>query len=121
MHTESQINEETVVEEPQPRPVPLAAIAKIKHIRADGVYIKTYFVPKATKLYSKFFPKDHVTILAYGSILMDDGETQTRYVAPAHHVFPANRRIGIITLEDSVWYCVHPTQETDLAVLEKKY
>lgn len=121
MQNESQITEETVVEEPKPRAVPLAAIAKVKHIQADGVYIKTYFVPRATKLYSKFFPTDHVTILAHGSILMDDGDTQTKYVAPAHYVFPANRRIGIVTLEDSVWYCVHPTQETDLAVLEKKY
>lgn len=121
MQNEYQTIDPQIEEQPQQRSVPLAAVAKMKSIQADGVYIKTYFVPRATKLYSKFFPTDHVTILAHGSILMDDGETQTRYVAPAHHVFPANQRIGIVTLEDSVWYCVHPTQETDLAVLEKKY
>jgi hypothetical protein len=118
-------NELTELDQPtesrEPRAVPLAAVAKIKNIQATGVYIKTYFVPRGTKLYSKFFPTDHVTILAYGSILMEDGETQTRYVAPAHYIFPANRRIGIITLEDSVWYCVHATEETDLETLEKKY
>jgi hypothetical protein len=114
-------NESQIVEQAMPRPVPLAAVAKIKNIQATGVYIKTYFVPRGTKLYSKFFPTDHVTILAHGSILMDDGDTQTKYIAPAHYVFPANKRIGIITLEDSVWYCVHPTEETDLELLEKKY
>lgn len=121
MQTESQIAEQPSAEQPQPRAVPLAAVAKIKNIQAEGVYIKTYFVPKGTKLYSKFFPVEHATILAHGSVMMDDGETQVRYVAPAHYIFPANRRISIITLEDSVWYCVHPTDETDLAILEKKY
>lgn len=121
MQTETQPAQEIETQESRPRAVPLSAVAKLKHIQADGVYIKAFFVPKATKLYSKFFPKDHVTILAYGSILMIDGETQTKYAAPAHHVFPANRRIAIITLEDSVWYCVHPTDETDISVLEKKY
>lgn len=121
MQTESQNSQDISTEVPQPRSVPLAALAKVRHIQADGVYVKAYFVPKATKLYSKFFPIDHVTILAHGSILMDDGENQTKYVAPAHHIFPANRRIAIITLEDSVWYCVHATDETDISVLEKKY
>jgi len=108
-------------EPPVPRSVPLAAVATMKHIQADGVYIQAYLVPKGTRLYSKFFPTDHVTILAHGSILMDDGETKKRYVAPAHHIFPANRRIAIVTIEDSVWYCVHATDETDLTTLEKKY
>jgi hypothetical protein len=121
MQTESQSFEENINEEPQPRNVPLAAIAKTKNIQAPGVYIKTYFVPKGVKLYSKFFPTEHVTILAHGSVLMIDDDQKTRYVAPAHYIFPANRRIGIVTLEDSVWYCIHPTEETDLAVLEKTY
>lgn len=116
--------EPLAIEQPQesePRAVPLAAVAQIKHIQADGVYVKAYFVPRGTKLYSKFFPTDHVTILAMGSIAMEvDGEMK-RFVAPAHHIFPANRRIPIFVVEDSVWYCVHATDETDLSVLEKKY
>lgn len=108
-------------EQPVPRTVPLAAVAKIKSIQADGVYIKAYFVPRGTKLYSKFFPTNHVTILATGSIAMEVDGQMTKYVAPAHYVFPANRRIPILVLEDSVWYCVHATEETDLTELEKRY
>lgn len=120
MQLEPQLVED--YEEPQPRAVPLAAIAKIKHIQSDGVYIKAYFVPKGTKLYSKFFPSDHVTILAHGSIIMEtENEQYVKYVAPAHYVFPANRRVPIMVEEDSVWYCVHPTDETNLSELEKKY
>lgn len=114
LNTESQ-------ELPTPRAVPLAAVAKIKSIQADGVYVKAYFVPRGTKLYSKFFPTDHVTILAMGSIAMEVDDQMTKYVAPAHYVFPANRRIPILVLEDSVWYCVHATEETDLVELEKRY
>ena len=61
--------EPLAIEQPQesePRAVPLAAVAQIKHIQADGVYVKAYFVPRGTKLYSKLFPTDHVTILAMG-------------------------------------------------------
>lgn len=96
-------------------------VAKIKHIVTDGVYIKTYFVPKGVKIYSKQFPTDHATILAYGSVLLDDGTTKTRFVAPAHYIFPANRRIPIVTLEDCVWYCIHPTDVTDVETLKELY
>ena len=119
MQADTPTQEQTV--QSVPRPVPLAAVAKIKSIQADGVYVKAYFVPKNTKLYSKFFPTDHITILALGSIAMEVDNQLTKYVAPAHYVFPANQRIPILVLEDSVWYCVHATDETDLAELEKRY
>ena len=99
----------------------LADVAKIKHIQTDDVYVKTYFVPKGMKLYTKQFPTEHVSILAYGSVVVDDNGVKTKFVAPAHYIFPANRRVGIITLEDAVWYCVHPTDITDLETLKELY
>lgn len=120
-----EITQEHNLEKPQTVAQPtrraLADVAKIKHIQSDDVYIKTYFVPKGMRLYSKQFPTEHVTILAYGSVLVDDNGVKTRFVAPAHYVFPANRRVEITTLEDSVWYCVHPTDVTDLETLQELY
>jgi hypothetical protein len=100
----------------------LGDIAQIRHLLADGIYIKAYAVPAGVKLYSKLFPDDHVTILAQGSVLLknEDG-TIINFVAPAHFKFPANKRLGVVTLQPSVWYCVHATDETDLAVLAEKY
>lgn len=116
---------ENIIEQPtevneSPRPS-LFDVAKIKHIVSDGVYIKTYFVPAGVKLYTKQFPEEHISILSLGSVLVTDGEKKTRYIAPAHVVIPANRRVEVVTLENSVWYCVHPTDVTDIEVLKELY
>jgi hypothetical protein len=105
-----------------PKHVPFAAISKVKHIQADGVYIKTTFVPKNVKFYSKRTPDEHIAILAHGELLMILSEDEVvRYQAPASYVIPANSRIAFFTVTDCVFYCVHATQETDLVELDKIY
>jgi hypothetical protein len=99
----------------------LTDMAKIKHIHSDGVYIKAYRVPAGLKIYSKRFPDDHVTILGQGSVVVEKGDENIKFVAPAHFVFEAMTRYTVHTLEDSVWYCVHATTETDQAVLDELY
>jgi len=109
-------------EQQKPRAVPFSAVSKVKHIQASGVYIKTTFVPKDIKFYTKRTPDDHVAILAHGEILMIESEDkQTRYRAPANYVIPANRRIAFYTLSDCVFYCVHATDETNIEVLDRIY
>jgi hypothetical protein len=99
----------------------LADMAKIKNIHSDGVYIKAYRVPAGLKIYSKRFPDNHVTILGQGSVMVENGDQQLKFLAPAHFEFEAMTRYTIHTLEDSVWYCVHATTETDPAVLAELY
>ena len=93
----------------------------LKHILAGGVYIKTYFVPCGAKIWTKQFAEDHVSILGKGSVMLEGPEGKVKFVAPAHCNIPANTRIGVIALEDSVWYCIHPTEETDLDLLNELY
>lgn len=109
--------------EPQvPKSVPFSAVSKVKHIQADGVYIKTTFVPKDVKFYTKRTPDEHVAILAHGEILMIETEDkQTRYRAPANYVIPASSRIAFYTLTDCVFYCVHATNETNINTLDRIY
>lgn len=101
---------------------PLKDLAKTKHIFAPDVYVKAFFVPKGLRVITKAFREDHVTILAKGSVVVEnpDGE-KVRYVAPAHTIFKQGQRYRVVTLEDAVWYCVHPTEETDQATLIKLY
>ena len=99
----------------------LTDMAQIKHIQTDGVYIKADRVPAGLKIYSKRFLNDHVTILGQGSVLVEAGDKKLKFSAPAHFVFEAMTRYTIHTLEDSVWYCVHATTETDPAVLAELY
>jgi len=105
-----------------PKPVPFAAISKVKHIQAENVYIKSTYVPKNVKFYTKRTPDSHVAILAHGEILMiDSDDKHVLYQAPASYVIPANTRLAFYTTTDCVFYCVHATQETDLEVLNKIY
>ena len=101
---------------------PLADLAKVKNIFAPNVYIKAFFVPKGLRVITKAFREDHVTILATGSVLVEDPDgVKTRYVAPVAIHFKQQTRYRATTLEDAVWYCIHPTQETDQAALIKMY
>jgi hypothetical protein len=111
----------TLVAVPMPDRPTLADMAKIRHIHSDGVYIKAYRVPAGLKIYSKRFLNDHVTILGQGSVIVENGDKKLKFVAPAHFVFDAMTRYTVHTLEDSVWYCVHATAETDPAVLADLY
>jgi hypothetical protein len=110
---------------PTQEPTPETAESKprilLKHILAGGVYIKTYFVPRGAKIWTKQFAEDHVSILGQGSVILEGPDGKVKFVAPAHCNIPANTRIGVIALEDSVWYCIHPTEETDLDLLNELY
>ena len=111
---------QTLVAQPQARPS-LKDLAKIKHIFGPGVYIKAFFVPKGITVVTKAFLEDHVTILAQGTVVVEDPDgIKTKYVA-AHTVFQQATRYRCTCIEDAVWYCVHPTEETDQSVLIKRY
>jgi hypothetical protein len=112
---------QTLVAQPQARPS-LKDLAKVKNIFAPNVYIKAFFVPKGMRVITKAFREDHVTILATGSVLVEDPEgKKIKYVAPVAIHFKEQTRYRATTLEDAVWYCVHPTQETDQEALIKMY
>ena len=101
---------------------PLKDMAKVKHIFAPNVYLKAFFVPAGMRVITKAFLEEHVTILAKGSVVVEDPDgVKIKYVAPAHTVFKQGTRYRVITLEDAVWYCVHPTAETDQATVIKRY
>lgn len=104
-----------------PTVVPFAAISKVKHIQASGVYIKSTFVPANVKFYSKRTPDDHVAILAHGELIMDDGSRKVCFSSPATYTIPANSRIAFYTRTECVFYCVHATEETNLDELDRIY
>ena len=106
---------------PENRPS-LRDLAQVKHIFGPNVYIKAFFVPKGLALITKAFREDHITILAKGSVVVEDPDGQRfKYIAPAHTVFRENIRYKCSCVEDAVWYCIHPTDETDQDVLIKRY
>jgi hypothetical protein len=107
----------------RPERMKLADVARINHVLSDGVYIKAFIVPKGLQFYTKRFPDNHISILAKGSVIVDNGNEKIKVAAPMNVKIDAMTRYKIITLEDSVWYCVHanPDNETDLQVLSDTY
>ena len=115
------LESQTLVARPQSRPS-LKDLAKIKHIFGPSVYIKAFFVPRGITVVTKAFLEDHVTILAQGTVVVEDPDgVKTKYLAPAHTVFQQATRYRCTCIEDAVWYCVHPTEETDQTVLINRY
>jgi len=60
-------------------------------------------------------------VLAQGTVVIKSDVSEVKFKAPAHYNIPAHTRVVAVTLEDSVWYCIHPSEETDLEQLAEKY
>lgn len=107
--------------ETAPRRPSFDEIVQVKHLRTEGLYVKAYQAPAGTRMYTKQFATDHMTILARGTAVLEAQGYGVKLVAPVHCVIPANTRVRVSLLEDSVWYCLHPTAETDIERLKELF
>jgi quercetin dioxygenase-like cupin family protein len=85
------------------------------HHFSDGLYAKEVAL-KANSLASQHkHTYDHLSVLAKGRVrvLFEGGEVQ-EYVAPACINIVKDVNHTVLALEDSVWYCIHATSETDV-------
>jgi len=89
------------------------------HRFADGVYSREITIPKGTLLTGKIHKTRHLNIISAGKIsVWSPTEGVREITAPFSFVAePGTRRVGFAH-EDTVWTCVHATQETDLAKIE---
>lgn len=85
------------------------------HHFSEGVYAKQMFLPKDAIACTHKHNYDHLSILAQGKVivLFDDDKFET-YTAPACITIKKDMNHAIRALEDSVWFCVHATEETDV-------
>lgn len=81
--------------------------------QAKGVYAKEIHIPAAHFIVSHSHPYDHLSIVARGAVkLTVDGESRFLH-APAALTIVAGKEHAVYAITDSVWYCIHPTDETD--------
>lgn len=114
---------ENIVEQPtaQVKRVPFAAVSESKNIQAPGIYAKATFVRGNVRFYTKKNPVDHIAIVAMGEIIVNDGVNKQHLKAPVHYIIPAETKVECFTLSDSVFYCIHATEETDVDKLSQLY
>ena len=85
-----------------------------EHFFSEGVYAKKWTIPANTQVSSHKHIYDHMSVLAIGHVTVTvDGDT-VEYTAPAVLDIKKNLMHTIRAYEDSVWFCIHATSETDI-------
>jgi quercetin dioxygenase-like cupin family protein len=84
----------------------------IHHFSA-GVYAKQMLLPAKHFAVSHAHAYDHLSILAKGSVTVEVQGVEKDYMAPACITILSGQHHTITAHEDSVWFCIHATAETD--------
>lgn len=82
--------------------------------QARGVYAKELHIPAGYDLVSHSHEYDHISILAFGSVFWKAGDGVSQLITgPGAITVRAGVTHELHALTDAVWFCVHPTDETD--------
>ena len=92
---------------------------KIQHHFSDGIYAKQMELPKDHYAVSHKHTYDHLSILAKGKVIVEVDGVENEYIAPACLNILRGTEHKITALEDSFWYCIHATTETDIAMIDE--
>jgi quercetin dioxygenase-like cupin family protein len=95
-----------------------AESSKIEHFFTQGLYARKMIVPAGTNVPTHRHVYDHLSILAQGRVRVSVGPVTKEYVAPAMIEIKKNIVHTISAVEDSVWFCIHATDATDVESLE---
>ena len=92
----------------------------VKHHFAPGVYMRQMDAKAGTLVVSKMHRTEHMNILLTGSLTVATENGIELLKAPVIlKSMPGTKRIGYFH-EDSTWITVHPTNETDLNLIEQQ-
>ena len=89
------------------------------HHFSSGVYAKQMLLPKGATATSHKHAYDHMSILAKGKVWVSAGGKIQLYDGPAVVEIKAGVIHSIQAVEDSVWFCIHATEETDPAKVDE--
>lgn len=81
--------------------------------QAKGVYAKELHIPAGFTLVSHSHSYDHLSLLASGRVCLSLGENHQYLTGPAAVTVKAGEEHTLRALTDAVWFCIHPTDETD--------
>ena len=87
--------------------------SELRHHFAAGLYAKEYVLPKGWAVPQHVHSYSHLSILAKGEVVVDVDGVHTFYKAPACIEIEADKSHVIITQADTVWYCIHSTEEAE--------
>ena len=88
------------------------------HHFAAGVYAKEMHLPAGWMAGTHLHAYDHLSILAQGHVRVTCAGVATEYTAPACVLIKKGLEHRIEASTDSVWFCIHGTDETDPAKVD---
>jgi quercetin dioxygenase-like cupin family protein len=91
----------------------------IKHHFSSGVYAKEMHVPAGYVVGSHAHEFDHMSMLAKGEVIVKTDNDEQHYVAPTVVTIKKAIHHEIHALKDSVWFCIHATEETDTSKIDE--
>lgn len=94
-------------------------VEAISHHFSDGVYAKQLRLEKGHTAITHRHNYSHLSILATGEVDVTLDGVKTRFNAPCCIEIKAEVAHEIFALEDSTFFCVHQTFETDVNKIDK--
>jgi quercetin dioxygenase-like cupin family protein len=91
----------------------------IVHHFSDGLYAKQMMIPKGFMAGMHKHNYSHLSILAKGKVIVRSDDFEKEYSAPACINLLAEVFHSIEALEDSYWFCIHATNETDVSKIDE--
>jgi quercetin dioxygenase-like cupin family protein len=91
----------------------------IEHHFSAGVYAKRMCLPAGHYAETHEHAYDHMSILASGDVTVEIDGVQTRYTGGAVINIAAGKKHRIEAKTDSVWFCIHATDETDVEHIDE--
>jgi len=89
------------------------------HHFAAGVYAREQELRAGQTVETHAHKYDHLSIMVGGPVLVECDGVGTRYDKHACILIKAEVKHRITAVGDSVWFCVHGTEETDLAKIDE--
>jgi len=86
----------------------------IVHNFSDGLYAKQMTIPKGFIAGQHSHTFSHLSILAKGKVVVETDTGKNTYEAPACIEIKKQTNHMITALEDTVWFCIHATDERDV-------
>lgn len=93
--------------------------AQTEHFFTDGIYARKMNIPAGTQIPTHRHVYDHLSVLAQGRVRVTVGAITQEHRAPAVIEIKKDLAHTIHAVEDSVWFCVHATEETDVDKIDQ--
>lgn len=105
-------------------PTAIAEMLGVQHHFLPGLYAKEMRISAGTTFGKHVHDFTHVSVLAKGHVhvhIVRNGKRVNHYIvkAPGHLVIGKGDEHEIEAIEDSIWYCIHVTDETDPSKIDE--